>query len=123
MNIRNATLAMALAAAGFTHAAVAANPPAGGEEPPAAMSAQVALDDYAGTYPLAPGFELVIRQRDGSLYGQATGQPEFPLRHVGDDVFANPDFGIEIGFQRGADDLVGGLQLRQGGQVLDGKRH
>lgn len=122
MNIRITTLVMALAAAGFAHAAAAAEPSAGGQEHAAAASAQMALDDYAGTYPLAPGFELVIRQRDGSLYGQATGQPEFPLQHVEDDGFSNPGFGIEIEFERGADGSVSGLQLRQGGQTLDGRR-
>lgn len=122
MNIRITTLVMALAAVGFAHAAAAAEPSAGGQEHAAAASGQMALDDYAGTYPLAPGFELVIRQRDGNLYGQATGQPEFPLQHVEDDGFSNPGFGIEIEFERGADGSVSGLQLRQGGQVLDGRR-
>lgn len=97
----------------------AAAPPASGPAP--------ALDDaqlqaYAGEYPLAPGFVLTVRARDGRLHAQATGQGEFPLDAVAADLFAAPAFGIEIRFQRAADGEVAALELHQAGQVLRGSR-
>ena len=111
-----ATLVLALGACAA--ASAGANDTAGVQ----AAQPAPALQDYAGTYPLAPGFELVIRERDGTLYGQATGQPEFPLQPAGGDGFAHPAIGLEIDFERGADGSVVALELRQSGQVLRGER-
>lgn len=123
MKTLTATLFLVLATGGFAHVAAAADPVAAdAAQQEQAAAAPAALEDYAGTYPLAPGFDLVISERDGALYGQATGQPEFPLAHVEDDRFANPAIGVEIGFQRDADGSVAALELRQGGQALRGER-
>ena len=66
-----------------------------------------------------PGFELDVREREGGLYAQATGQGEFALAATASaDVFAAPAFGIEIRFQRDADGAVAGLELHQGGNVM-----
>ena len=123
MKTISATLFLALATGGFAHATAGAGPVAAdpAQQEQAATAANT-LGDYAGTYPLAPGFELVIRDRDGALHGQATGQPEFPLDHVQDDSFANPAIGLEIDFERDADGSVTILELRQAGQVLRGER-
>lgn len=86
------------------------------------QSEAVALDGYVGTYPLMPGFDLAISERDGTLYGQATGQPEVPLSHAGDDVFGNPSIGLELHFERDAEGTVTGLELRQSGQVIQAER-
>lgn len=80
------------------------------------------LQAYAGEYPLAPGFVLTVRARDGSLHAQATGQGEFPLDATGSDRFEAAAFGIEILFKRGADGAVESLELHQGGGVMPGKR-
>ncbi|NZA27602.1 serine hydrolase [Luteimonas sp. SJ-92] len=81
-----------------------------------------ALAGYAGEYPLMPGFSLLVRERAGVLYAQATGQDEFPLEARADDVFEAPAFGIEIRFRRDGGDRVDALELHQGGQVLQGER-
>ena len=87
----------------------------------------VALDEaqlqaYAGEYPLAPGFVLSVRARDGRLHAQATGQGEFPLDATGPDRFEAATFGIDILFRRGADGAVVSLELHQGGRVTPAKR-
>lgn len=80
------------------------------------------LAAYAGTYPLIPGFELVVRERDGILHAQATGQGEFPLQPVAEDVFEAAAFGIQIRFSRNAAGEVTSLDLHQGGNTLSGAR-
>jgi CubicO group peptidase (beta-lactamase class C family) len=67
------------------------------------------LEKYAGTY-AAEGFplKLTIRLRNGQLFGQGTGQPEFPLEARSDDTFAFDSAGISITFR---DDK---LHLKQG---------
>lgn len=118
-----ATVVLALAACAFIPVATAAEPAAHDDGQHASMaSATPVLDDYAGSYPLAPGFDVVIRQRDGKLFGQATGQPEFPLQPVDGDGFANPAIGLQIDFERGPDGSVTAMELRQAGQVLRGER-
>lgn len=122
MKVLSATMILVLAAAGFFHdATAAAGFASNGEQMQESPTAET-LREYAGTYPLAPGFELAIRERDGALHVQATGQPEFPLVHAGGDSFANPQLGLEIGFERDAGGSVVALELRQAGQVLQGER-
>ncbi|MGY0505095.1 serine hydrolase [Luteimonas sp. e5] len=85
------------------------------------LSAQ-ALQEYAGEYPLLPGFVLSVRAGDRRLHARATGQGEFALEHAADDAFEALAFGIEIVFQRDAAGKVVSLELHQGGQVLRGDR-
>jgi len=87
---------------------------------PAPSAAELA--QYAGTYPLMPGFALEVREAGGVLQAQATGQGAFPLEASGKDRFEAPAFGIEIVFLRGADGGVASLELHQAGQVLRGQR-
>ena len=89
---------------------------------PAPRLSAAQLQAYAGRYELQPGFALDVRERDGVLYAQATGQGEFALEGSGKDRFQAPAFGIDIRFQRGEDGRVGALELHQGGQVLRGRR-
>lgn len=99
--------------------------PAPGARRPAAapMPAPEMLRAYAGIYPLAPGFELSVRERDGGLFAQATGQGEFALDATGEaDRFEAAAYGIEIRFLRGADEAVTALELHQGGQTLHGEK-
>lgn len=73
------------------------------------------LDEYVGTYALAPGFELTI-QRDGNrLDARATGQGAFPLAASAPDAFFASVAGIRIDFQRDASGKVVSLVLHQGG--------
>src|SRR5690606_5018466 len=81
-----------------------------------------ALREYAGTYPLMPGFELEVSEQDGVLHAQATGQGAFPLDPVDDDLFAADAYDIEIQFHRNDAGTVTKLDLLQGGNTLSGER-
>lgn len=72
------------------------------------------LASYAGTY-AAEGFplKLTIRQREGKLYGQGTGQPEFPLEACSEDTFVFDNAGLSITFKDGK------LHLKQGAIKLE----
>lgn len=72
------------------------------------------LASYAGTY-AAEGFplKLTIRQREGKLYGQGTGQPEFPLEARSEDTFVFDNAGLSITFKDGK------LHLKQGAIKLE----
>ncbi|VXB87164.1 Beta-lactamase [Luteimonas sp. 9C] len=90
--------------------------------PTAAQATDVPLADYAGDYTLMPDFVLRVDSADGRLRAQATGQGALPLDATGTDRFAAPAFGIELHFQRDADDTVTSLELHQGGQIMRGER-
>lgn len=103
-------------------AAVPATRVGAGAKPAAAAPSAADLQAYAGEYPLMPGFSLTVRERDGKLHAQATGQGEFPLDATGRDTFEAAAYGIEVVFRRGSEGQVVGLDLHQGGQVLKGDR-
>lgn len=88
----------------------------------AATPSAEALKGYEGSYALMPALALTVRARDGQLFGQATGQGEFPLQAASKDVFEAPAFGIELRFKRDAAGKVDSLELHQGGRVMPGKR-
>lgn len=89
--------------------------------PRPALSAD-ALKAYAGEYPLTQSLVLTVREQGGKLLAQATGQGAFELTPVAADVFEAADYGVEIRFERGADDEVAALRLLQAGQTLRGER-
>ncbi len=89
---------------------------------PAPQLSAEALGAYAGSYPLMPAFALKVREHEGRLHAQASGQGEFALDAVAPDRFEAPAYGIEIVFLRDDDGRVQSLELHQGGQVLRGKR-
>jgi serine-type D-Ala-D-Ala carboxypeptidase/endopeptidase len=74
------------------------------------------LNDYAGKYPLAPGFVLSVFAEENTLKAQATGQGAFSLTPAGKDVFSASAYDIEIVFERDKQGKVSGLVLKQGGQ-------
>jgi hypothetical protein len=65
---------------------------------------------------------LSVREQDGTLMAQATGQGAFSLMPVSEDVFEATVHGIEIRFERAEDGTVSALDLLQGGQILRGER-
>ena len=71
--------------------------------------------DFPGRYPLTPAFAIDITIRDGSLFVQATGQPQLATRPNGADRFAIIGVPAEISFERGADGKVSALVLHQNG--------
>ena len=80
------------------------------------------LQAYTGDYPLKPGFILTIRERDGGLTAQATGQGEFPLAPAGNDNFDALQFDIEIIFERDETEQVKGLTLLQNGKETQAEK-
>lgn len=80
------------------------------------------LQDYAGTYPLVPGFALTVSARDGRLFVQGTGQPALPVDAADTDVFVAEAVGAELRFERDANGRVIALTLVQNGQRLRGER-
>ena len=73
-------------------------------------------------FPVPPGFVLTITREGDGLIGQATGQGPIPLEPRGDDVFAVPQVGAVLTFQRDADGRVDRIRLEQGGQEMVGPR-
>lgn len=74
------------------------------------------LAEYAGTYQLAPGFDLVVTVKGDHLLTQATGQPAFDGYAKNDTTFFPLEFPAEIEFKRDAQGKVNSLVLHQGGQ-------
>jgi len=80
------------------------------------------LAAYAGTYALAPGFDLEIRVEDGRLWSQATGQPSAELHAEAVDRFFLKVANARIDFERGPDGAVVALVLHQGGRDMRAPR-
>lgn len=73
------------------------------------------LDQYVGTYQLAPGFLLHIFRDKDQLNAQATGQGAFPIfASARNEFFANVG-GITLSFQRDEQGKVNALVLHQNG--------
>lgn len=90
-----------------------AQPPA----PGAAVDPQV-LESYTGSY-RADGFPLEIKAlvKEGKLFLQATGQPEFAPKAKSPTVFEFAPARLEVEFN-----APGAFILRQGGQVINFKK-
>jgi hypothetical protein len=73
------------------------------------------LEQYAGTYQLEPGFNLVATVENGQLILQATDQPQFPVYAETETKFFPLVFPAEIEFMRDAEGKVIALTLHQGG--------
>jgi|KBSMisStaDraftv2_1062788.scaffolds.fasta_scaffold271703_2 hypothetical protein len=90
-----------------------ANDPA----PPVTVDAAV-LSSYAGTYKSEQiPLEIKVSIREGKLYGQATGQGEFPTKTLSATRFAFAQAQLELEFE-GADAFT----LKQGGQSFKFKK-
>lgn len=89
---------------------------------PAPTAQNPAWRDWAGRYPLVPGFELKVYERDGQLVVQGSGQPAVPVEVTGPDRIEVKALGVVIQFERNAQKQVSGLVLQQGGQTLKGDK-
>ena len=90
-----------------------ANEPA----PPVAVDPAV-LASYAGAYKSEQiPLEIKVSIKEGKLYGQATGQGEFPTKTLSATRFAFAQAQLELEFE-GAD----GFTLKQGGQSFKFKK-
>jgi hypothetical protein len=73
------------------------------------------LQDYVGSFPLAPTFVMSVTTDQGRLFVQATGQPQLSLLPVAADRFKVKDVDAEVLFERDAAGKVVALILRQNG--------
>jgi len=83
---------------------------------------QKTLDSYLGDYELAPGFIINITTENGTLFGQATGQPRFTLLPVSKDEFSIKEANAKIVFNISDDGNGDLLKLHQGGNIMDAPR-
>jgi CubicO group peptidase (beta-lactamase class C family) len=73
------------------------------------------LQQYTGTYEIAPNFDLVVTVENGHLVTQATGQPRFRMYAETETRFFPLDFPAEIEFLKDGQGKVNALVLHQGG--------
>ncbi|HKD62011.1 MAG TPA: serine hydrolase [Terracidiphilus sp.] len=75
--------------------------------------------DYAGTYQLAAGFNLVVTVEDGKLMTQATGQGKIPVYAESETKFFPTVVAAEIEFVKDPQGKVTHLILHQGGRDMN----
>lgn len=80
------------------------------------------LEQYAGSYELRPGFNLVVTVENGQLMTQATGQPMFPVYAETETKFFPLEFPAEIEFVKDSQGKVNALVLHQGGRDMRAPR-
>ena len=80
------------------------------------------LAQYAGTYGLAPNFDLVVTVENGQLMTQATGQGKIPLFAESETKFFPVVIDAEIEFVKDADGKVSNLVLNQNGHEMKAPR-
>ncbi len=88
---------------------------------------EISLDEdilkrYAGTYNLAPNFDIVMTVEDGKLMTQATGQGKFELFAKSETRFFLKVVAAEVEFIEGADGKYDSMILYQNGQEVKGTR-
>ena len=81
------------------------------------------LEDYVGTYQLAPAFAMTITLADGQLISQATGQGKVPLFAESEMKFFPKVVDAEIEFERDASGKVVSMTLLQNGNEIKGKKN
>ncbi len=80
------------------------------------------LAQYAGTYELQPGFEIVVNSVGNQLFAQATGQPKFELFAGKPGSFYLKVVEASIDFNKDESGKIKSLTLHQGGQNIEGKK-
>lgn len=78
--------------------------------------------DLAGEYALTPQFSLRVFEEAGVLKVQGSGQPPIAAELIGTDTIEIKAVGAVVEFKRDAARRVSSAVLKQGGQVLEGKR-
>ena len=86
-----------------------------------AVSSKV-LAQYAGTYELRPGFDMVITVEGGQLISQATGQGKLPLFAESETKFFPKLIDAEIEFVKDDKSAVTNLVLHQGRMEIKAPR-
>lgn len=93
-------------------------------ETPVAMETDGAADfsGYAGRYEFPASLVLAVTAREGKLYAQATGQPEYEIFPKGEDEFFWKVVDAQIRFVRGEDGKVDHAVHSQGGRSFKAPR-
>lgn len=84
--------------------------------------AATTLNDYSGRYELRPGFIIEVTSKEGRIFGQATGQPEFEMFAEAEDTFFLKAVAAQLVFGRNETGEVVNLTLNQGGQSMKGDK-
>ncbi|MDQ6698944.1 MAG: DUF3471 domain-containing protein, partial [Acidobacteriota bacterium] len=92
------------------------------EEPKEIAVSPKILAEYAGTYELRPGFDLVVTLEGEQLMTQATGQPKVPVFAESETKFFLKVVDARVEFVRDQKGVVSQLILHQGGRDINGKR-
>jgi CubicO group peptidase (beta-lactamase class C family) len=80
------------------------------------------LEQYAGTYQIRPGFDLVVTVENGQLITQATGQPKFAVYAESEAKFFPLDFPAVLEFVKDSQGKVNTVILHQGGHDMTAPR-
>ncbi len=80
------------------------------------------LQQFVGTYELAPTFSIQISVREGKIFGVATNQPEVQLFPYSKNAFFLKVVKAEIIFNKNEEGKVVSLTLHQNGQQVPGKK-
>jgi CubicO group peptidase (beta-lactamase class C family) len=78
------------------------------------------LKQYTGEYELAPSFTITVTLKDGHLFGQGTGQPQFELFPKSETRFFLKAVVAEVAFLKGTDGTFSEMMLYQGGREVKG---
>jgi serine-type D-Ala-D-Ala carboxypeptidase/endopeptidase len=76
------------------------------------------LDEYVGSYELAPNLVFTITRRNDKLFAQLTGQPPFRVFAAAKNRFYYKVVPAQLTFNRGADGKIEGLTLSQNGDQI-----
>ena len=80
------------------------------------------LESYTGKYQLAPTFAITITTKEGRLFLQATGQPQFEIFPSDYNIFFLKVVEARVEFNANSKGKIDSMTLFQNGQVLPGKR-
>ena len=89
---------------------------------PRERAESIDLSPYTGVFRLTPDLFLTFSEQDGRLFGQATGQGQFPLTHKGGREFEFSATQIEITFAAPSDGLSPGIEFVQAGHTIEAPR-
>lgn len=80
------------------------------------------LKQYEGEYEIAPGFNVIMKIKDGEISATPTGQSEKILHAEKEDFFFEKEEDVQVQFIRNDDKTVHGLILNQGGRKMTCKK-
>lgn len=80
------------------------------------------LNQYIGTYQMAPEVFVAVTVENGQLFGQATGQPKVPLTAKSEEVFFIKGTAVHIEFKKNASGNISELLLIDGGKGIPAKK-